>query len=73
MLRWLCALVPAGVLTGFAALLVTGRYINDGQVVVRFMDERGLHEGDLFVLAGWLVALLALAVLTPRPRERRGR
>ncbi|GAB3352573.1 hypothetical protein [Modestobacter lapidis] len=67
MLRRLCALVPAGVLTAFAFLLITGRYLNDGPVLVQVTANHGLHEGDLFVLAGWLVALLALAVLARRP------
>jgi hypothetical protein len=71
-LRWLSALVAASVLSGFAFLLVTGEYINDGQVVVFLIDEHGIHEGDLFVLAGWTVSLLALALLlgAPRPRDR---
>jgi hypothetical protein len=71
-LRWLSALVAASVLSGFAFLLVTGEYINDGQVVVSLIDEHGIHEGDLFVLAGWTVSLLALALLlgAPRPRDR---
>jgi hypothetical protein len=70
-LRWLSALVAASVLSGFAFLLVTGEYINDGQVVVFLIDEHGIHEGDLFVLAGWTVSLLALALLlgAPRPRD----
>jgi hypothetical protein len=72
-LRWLCALVPAGVLTVFAFLLITGRYINDGPVLVRLGEDRGLHEGDLFVLAGWLVSLLVLAVLARRPAARSSR
>ena len=63
MLRWLTALVPAGVLTGFAFLLVTGHYINDGPVLVQLAEDHGLHEGDLFVVAAWLVSLLVLAVL----------
>jgi hypothetical protein len=69
-LRWLSALVPAGVLTAFAFLLVTGRYINDGPVVVRLAEDHGLHEGDLFVMAGWLVSLAVLALLAPAPRRR---
>lgn len=69
-LRLLCALVPAAVLSGFMFLLVTGDYINDGQVVVGLGGGHGVHEGDLFVVAGWLVSLLALTVLLARPRGR---
>ena len=65
--RWLCALTTAGVLSGFSFLLITGEYINDGQVVVSLIGGHGVHEGDLFIVAGWLVALLALAALVPRP------
>ena len=67
MLRWLCALVVAGIVSGFAFLLLTGRYINDGPVVITLTDSHGLHAGDLFVLAGWAVAMAALAVLARRP------
>ena len=58
-LRWLCALVVIGVLTGFAVLLVTGRYINDGPVLFRLTDTHGIHRGDVFVLCGWAVALVS--------------
>jgi len=71
-LRWLSALIPAGMLTAFAFLLVTGQYLNDGPVLVRLAEDHGLHEGDLFVLAGWLVSLAVLALLVRRlaPRGR---
>lgn len=69
-LRWLSAGVAAVVVTGFAFLLLTGRYINDGPVVVPLTHSRGLHEGDLFVLAGWLLSLVAVAVLLFRPAGR---
>jgi hypothetical protein len=69
-LRWLCALIVGGVLSGFAFLLLTGRYINDGRVVLRVTTTHGLHAGDLFVIAGWAVAMIALAVLAIAPRRR---
>jgi hypothetical protein len=58
------ALVVGAVLTLFAFLLVTGRYINDGPTVVRIVEDHGLHVGDLFVIAGWAVAMTALVLLT---------
>jgi len=61
------ALVVGAVLTCFAFLLLTGRYITDGPVLVRIGDGHGLHAGDLFVIAGWLVAMTALVLLTSRP------
>ncbi|WP_448614652.1 hypothetical protein [Modestobacter sp. URMC 112] len=70
MLRWLSAVVSTVVVTGFAFLLLTGRYINDGPVVVHVTHSHGLHEGDLFVLAGWLLSLVAVAVLLFRPAGR---
>ena len=70
MIRWLCALVVAGVLSGFALLLVSGRYINDGPVVVDVSPGHGLHAGDLFVIAGWAGAMVAVLVLAVRPGRR---
>ena len=64
MLRWLCALVAGGILSGFTVLLLTGRYINDGPVVIALTVSRGLHAGDLFVMAGWVVGMAALILLT---------
>ncbi len=68
-LRWFCAAVAGTVVSGFAFLLVTGRYINDGPVLARLADERGVHVGDVFVLAGWAVAMVMLVVLA-RPHRR---
>lgn len=62
-LRWSSALVVAGILSGFTFLLLTGDYINDGPVVVAVTDTRGVHAGDLFVVAGWAVAMAALGLL----------
>ena len=59
-LRWLSALVVAVILSAFAVLLVTGRYVNDGPVLVALGADRGIHTGDLFVVAGWAVDLLAM-------------
>ncbi|MGY2083229.1 hypothetical protein [Blastococcus sp. SYSU DS0539] len=67
MLRWLCALVVGGVVSGFAFLLVTGEYRNEGPVLLTVARDHGLHAGDLFVLAGWAVAVLALVALAAMP------
>ena len=65
-LRWLSALVVAGIVSGFTFLLLTGDYINDGPVVVAVSESRGVHAGDLFVFAGWAVAMAALGLLIRR-------
>lgn len=57
-----------GVLSGFALLLVTGEYPNDGPVLVRVGPGHGVHLGDVFVLTGWAVAMVLLLVLA-RPRR----
>ncbi len=69
MVRWLCALVTAAVLTGFTFLLLTGQYVNDGPVVARVTSDHGIHAGDVFVVAAWAVAMLGLLVLTLRPHR----
>ena len=63
MLRWLCALVIAGIVSAFAFLLLTGEYINDGAVLVKLSEDHGIHEGDLFIATGWATALLSEAGL----------
>jgi hypothetical protein len=70
-IRWLCALVVGGILSGFAFLLLTGRYINDGEVLIRLTQGHGLHVGDLFVIAGWAVAMAALFLLARATAEVR--
>jgi len=65
-LRWLCALVVGVVVSGFAFLLLTGRYLNRGQVLFLVSPSHGLHSGDLLVIAGWVVAMLALLTLARR-------
>ncbi|KQS68855.1 hypothetical protein [Modestobacter sp. Leaf380] len=72
MVRWLCALVAAFVVSGFAYLLVTGRYANDGPVLLQLTVTHGLHAGDLFIVAGWVVAMAALALLLRTPHPVRG-
>ena len=72
-IRWLCALVTAAVVSGFAFLLLTGEYVNDGPVLLRLSRNHGLHAGDFFVVAGWAVAVLALAYLSASRRGAGGR
>ena len=69
-MRWLCSVVVGTVLSGFALLLLTGQYIADGPVVAAVSRDHGLHEGDLFVIAGWAAAMLALARLVLRQGRR---
>ena len=70
-IRWLCALVTGSVVSGFAFLLLTGKYYKEGPVVLTLTADHGLHRGDLYVLGGWLVAVLALVWLAASPRSRR--
>ena len=71
-LRWLSALVVAGVLSAFAVLLVTGEYANDGPVLVALGADRGIHQGDVFVITGWAVALLSVIGLLRGAGRRDG-
>lgn len=63
MYRCIYGLVPGAVLTGFALLLLDGHYRERGPVVLSLTARHGLHLGDLFVIAGWAVAVLSLIVL----------
>jgi hypothetical protein len=67
--RWSCAVAVGSVLSGFAYLLVTGEYANDGPVLLQVAADHGLHRGDVFVLAGWVIAMALLVVLA-RTRGR---
>jgi hypothetical protein len=61
--RWSCAVAVGSVLSGFAYLLVTGEYANDGPVLLPVAEDHGLHRGDVFVLAAWVIAMTLLVVL----------
>ena len=67
MLRWTCALVTGAVLSGFAFLLLTGDYINEGPVLASLSKDHGIHSGDLWIFAGWAVAMVTLIALTAMP------
>jgi hypothetical protein len=67
MLRWTCALITAAVLSGFAFLLLTGDYINEGPVLATVSKDHGIHSGDLWILAGWAVAMVSLIAVTAMP------
>ncbi len=68
MIRGLCALLTATVLSGFAYLLITGRYTKEGPTVVQLSSQHGVHLGDLFIAGAWLVGMTALLlVLIPDP------
>ena len=71
-LRWLFALVIAGIVSAFAVLLLTGRYLADGPVLLRIGPDHGVHAGDLFVVLGWAAALLAVVGLVRAPGRRDG-
>ena len=72
MLRWLSALLIAAVLSAFAVLLLIGRYLADGPVLLRFGPEHGIHAGDLFIVLGWAAALLAVVELMRATGRRDG-
>jgi hypothetical protein len=67
--RWLYVVVIGAVLSGFAFLLLTGQYINDGPVLVSVTGRHGLHEGDVFVIVGWTVSMAALLRLALSSRR----
>jgi hypothetical protein len=66
---WVCALVAVVVLTSFAGLLVTGRYLADGPVLFAVSRRHGLHEGDLYVGTGWALGVVAVLLATLRRRR----
>ena len=71
MMRWLCALVTGGVLSGLTVLLLTGEYIKEGPVVASVTPSHGVHAGDLFVLSGWAAGIVALFLLARTRNQTR--
>lgn len=63
MLRWLVGLIAAAVLSVFAVLLLDGRYRVEGHVLLRLSETHGIHRGDVLVVGGWLIGIIAIAVL----------
>lgn len=59
-------------MSGFAFLLLTGQYSNDGPMVAKVAPGRGLHAGDFFIIAGWAVGMLAIVLLTSTAMRRHG-
>ena len=72
MLHRLSALVIAGVLTVFVVLLLKGHYTGEGPVLLPLGEDRGIHLGDVVVVLGWSVALLAVVVLLRASSRRDG-
>jgi hypothetical protein len=70
MLRRLVGLIAAAVLTVFAVLLLNGRYRAEGHVLLRLSETHGIHRGDVLIIGGWLIGLIAVAVLLfERPHD----
>ena len=70
MLRWFVGLVAAAVLSVFTALLLNGRYRAEGEVLLRLSASHGIHRGDILVAGGWLIGMMAIAVLVlEKPRD----
>jgi hypothetical protein len=69
-LRWFVGLVAAAVLSVFAALLLNGQYRAEGGVVLTLWADHGIHRGDFLVAGGWLIGMIAIAMLVfERPRD----
>ena len=61
-----------GVLSVFAVLLLTGRYVNQGPVLLRLGEDHGIHAGDVLIILGWAVALLSVVGLLRGAGRRDG-
>ena len=70
MLRALVGLVVTGVLSVFALLLLNGQYRVDGPVIATLSEAHGIHRGDILIAGGWLIGMIAIAVLVwERPQD----
>ena len=51
------------ILTVFTGLLLLARRPGMGEILVTLADERGIHTGDLPIVALWLIGLVCGALL----------
>ncbi|TXR56281.1 hypothetical protein FMM08_09145 [Quadrisphaera setariae] len=70
-LVWLATAVAVVVLTGFFVLIVSGRVVTEGPVVMVLSRTHGIHLGDLFALGGWCAAVGGLLAAAPGAPLRR--
>jgi hypothetical protein len=70
-LRWTLGLVAAGILSGFAALLLHGQYFHEGAVIFTISANHGwgIHHGDILVAGGWLIGMIAVVTLVLDGRQ----
>lgn len=59
-LVWTSTAVAVVVLSAFFVLIVSGRVVTEGPVLLTLTQTHGVHLGDLFALAAWGVAVVAL-------------
>ncbi|MGQ7297578.1 hypothetical protein [Quadrisphaera sp. KR29] len=72
-LVWTATALAVVVLSAFLVLVVSGRVVTEGPVVLVLTATHGVHAGDLAALAAWglaVSALLASALTGQRPRGR---
>ena len=72
MLRRLCGLLVMADLTGCAALLVISTNRFEGPILASLTANHGLHAGDLVVLGGWALSMVAVLTVLMRPTCPRG-
>ena len=70
MLRRLCGLLVMANLTGGAALLVISTNRFEGPTLAAVTANHGVHAGDLVVLCGWALSMVALLTVVLRPTCR---
>jgi hypothetical protein len=70
MLRQALVFSAGAFLTAFCLVLIVGHYADEGQIILQFSSSHGVHEGDLFIAAGWALGMVLLCILGQR-RSRR--
>lgn len=58
------------ILTAFTAIILVARRPGMGDVLVALTDERGIHTGDVPVLALWIIGLVCGVLLLRDTRPR---
>jgi hypothetical protein len=70
--HWAATAVAVLVMTAFAVDIISGRVVTEGPVLLTLSRTHGIHLGDLYVVAAWLLGA-GTSVIHSLRQQRAGR